>query len=136
MEVWVMNADGTEQRQSSRSGAGGHFEEWAPDGRSLLFRSGDAPAARLTLASGAVEPVTIRGGAHMSSASGGALVADVIGHLQLWVSPSRGEPYQVFAFADPDIRIDYPVWSPDGRWILFDRLKPEGGDIWVLEQAR
>jgi serine/threonine protein kinase len=21
----------------------------------------------------------------------------------------------------------------DGRWILFDRLKPEGGDIWLLE---
>jgi len=39
----------------------------------------------------------------------------------------------VFEFQDPDIRIDYPVWSPDGRWVLFDRLRPQGGDIWVLD---
>ena len=99
--------------------------------------NGDAPAARLTLASGAVEPVGVKGGAHMSSASAGGLVSDVVGHLSLWVSPLRGAgpPFQVFAFEDPDIRIDYPVWSPDGRWILFDRLKPEGGDIWLLERA-
>jgi Tol biopolymer transport system component len=39
----------------------------------------------------------------------------------------------VFQFADPDVRIDYPLWSPDGRWILFDRAAPRGGDLWVLE---
>ncbi|HEY8183441.1 MAG TPA: hypothetical protein VII32_14455 [Thermoanaerobaculia bacterium] len=27
----------------------------------------------------------------------------------------------------------YPVWSPDGHWLLFDRFKPEGGDIWMAE---
>jgi hypothetical protein len=26
---------------------------------------------------------------------------------------------------------DYPVWSPDGRWVLFDRFR--GGNIWLLE---
>ena len=31
------------------------------------------------------------------------------------------------------VRIDYPVWSPDGKWILFDRAAPSGGDIWLLE---
>jgi Tol biopolymer transport system component len=52
----------------------------------------------------------------------------------VWVHPLDGsEPYQVFEFADPDIRIDYPVWSPDGKWILFDRAAPSGGDIWLLE---
>ena len=25
------------------------------------------------------------------------------------------------------------VWSADGKWILFDRVKPEGGDVWVVE---
>jgi Tol biopolymer transport system component len=47
-----------------------------------------------------------------------------------------GSPQQVFAFADPDVRIDYPVWSPDGRWILFDRAAPSGGDLWIIEGAR
>jgi hypothetical protein len=41
--------------------------------------------------------------------------------------------YRVFEFVDSDVRIDYPVWSPDGRWILFDRAAPRGGDLWALE---
>ena len=42
-------------------------------------------------------------------------------------------PRKVFEFDDPDARIDYPVWSPDGRWILFDRFQPQGGDVWAVE---
>jgi len=30
-------------------------------------------------------------------------------------------------------RVDYPVWSPDGKWVLFDRFRPQGGDIWVID---
>jgi len=40
---------------------------------------------------------------------------------------------KLFTFDDPDVKIDYPVWSPDGHWLLFDRFKPEGGDIWMAE---
>jgi hypothetical protein len=42
----------------------------------------------------------------------------------------------VFEFADADSRIDYPAWSPDGRWMLFDRGTPRGGDVWVMEEGR
>jgi Tol biopolymer transport system component len=31
---------------------------------------------------------------------------------------------------------DYPVWSPDGRWILFARAAPRSGDVWMLEGAQ
>ena len=34
-----------------------------------------------------------------------------------------------------DVRIDYPVWSPDGRALLFDRVRPSGGNIWLLSDA-
>ncbi len=55
-------------------------------------------------------------------------------HKELWVSPlSGGSPEKVFEFDDADARIDYPVWSPDGKWILFDRFVPQGGDIWLME---
>jgi len=61
---------------------------------------------------------------------------DVVAHKTLWISPLHGgEPEIAFEFGDPDVRIDYPVWSPDGRWLLFDRFRPQGGDIWVLEIA-
>jgi len=41
--------------------------------------------------------------------------------------------YKVFDFGTSEVRIDYPVWSPDGRWVLFDRAQPSGGDVWMLE---
>jgi Tol biopolymer transport system component len=61
-------------------------------------------------------------------------VIDVRGHKAVWVYPLDGAPAEkMFEFADPDVRIDYPVWSPDGRWLLFDRVAPQGGDVWLLE---
>jgi eukaryotic-like serine/threonine-protein kinase len=135
-ELWAMNSDGTGQRQLSTVGSMGHFEVWAADGRSVIFRpgSGGKTAERLTVADGSLTPLEIRGGSHMSFAPGDSLIGDVVDHRQLWVSPLGGKPYTTFAFDDPDVRIDYPVWSPDGKWILFDRLKPAGGDIWLIEQ--
>ena len=94
MEVWVMHADGTEQRQLSTVGSIGHFEIWAADGGSLLFHpaTGPAAAARLTLAGGALTPLDVRGGSHMSFGPGEAMIADVIDHRQVWVSPLAGAP--------------------------------------------
>ena len=76
----------------------------------------------------------VAGGSHMSFSPDGALILDVLAHKTLWVSPLKtGKPAQVFAFDDPEVRIDYPVWSPDGRWVLFDRFRPQGAAIWLLE---
>ena len=45
-------------------------------------------------------------------------------------------PRRRVEFPDADARIDYPVWSPDGRWVLFDRFQPQGGDVWVMDGLR
>jgi Tol biopolymer transport system component len=75
------------------------------------------------------------GGSHLSFSPDRSLVLDVIGHRVLWAYPANGAPARrVYEFADADSRIDYPVWSPDGRWVLFDRGSPRGGDVWVLEE--
>lgn len=71
----------------------------------------------------------------MSLASGGRLVSNGTGHRQLWISPLDGTPYPTFAFDDPEVRVDYPIRAPGGRWILFDRTKPEGGDTWLMERV-
>jgi Tol biopolymer transport system component len=79
----------------------------------------------------------IASGAHMSFSPDESLILDVKGHKALWVYPLNGKPaYQVFAFSDPDVRIDYPVWSPDGGWVLFDRAAPKGGDLWLIEGTK
>jgi hypothetical protein len=65
-----------------------------------------------------------------------SVMIDVVDHRTLWRSPlAGGAPEQLFAFDDPNVRIDYPVISPDGRWLLFDRLTPLGGDLWRLRPA-
>jgi Tol biopolymer transport system component len=46
------------------------------------------------------------------------------------------EERKIFESDDPDIRIDYPEWSPDGEWVVFDRVEPQGADLWLLEGLR
>jgi len=87
------------------------------------------------LTGGEPEPlVESAGGAHISLSPDHSRIMDVIGHRVLWVSPVAGtKPEKVYEFSDPTVRIDYPVWSPDGKWILFDRFLPQGGDVWMME---
>ena len=138
IEAWVMNADGSGARKLTTGGAGGHFMRWTADGKGL-FLMARTPLGmrivRLDIASGAMDSLpTIASGAHISLSPDQKRILDVRNHKTIWVHPINGsEPYQVFEFADPDIRIDYPVWSPDGKWVLFDRAAPSGGDIWLLE---
>ena len=137
LEVWVMNADGSSPRQLTRLGVSGHFLRWMPDGQSILFRCNCAGTPRTLRAPlSGDEPLPVgetAGGAHLSLSPNASRIMDVIAHKTLWVSPLGGKPEKVFAFDDPDSRIDYPVWSPDGHWVLFDRFRPQGGDIWMME---
>jgi len=136
-EVWVMNSDGSGQRQLGDSGVIGHFVRWSREGDAVIYRSpgGGAPRTLKHGLDGVLEELpNVMGGAHMSLSPDHSRIMDVVGHKVLWVSPLDGEtPEKIFEFDDPDVRIDYPVWSPDGRWILFDRFRPQGGDIWMME---
>lgn len=138
LELWVMNADGSEQRQLTRIGIRGHFQRWNKAGDAIVFRSsyGDKPGIFQAPLDGS-EPqrlADVNGGSHLSFCPDYKLLMDVVGHKALWISPLvSDQPQKVFEFVDKDIRIDYPVWSPDGKWILFDRFRPQGGDIWIMD---
>jgi Tol biopolymer transport system component len=139
LEVWRMDADGGNPRQLTDVGVMGHFLRFTADGRHIVFRSPGrgAPATmRVPADGGAPESLPeVKGGAHMSFSPDGSRILDVVGHKTLWVSPlDGGKPAAVFEFDDPDVRIDYPVWSPDGRYVLFDRFRPQGGDVWTIEE--
>ncbi len=140
MEVFVMKRDGSNVRQLTSCGTSGHFLRWSADGTRIFFR---CPSARATMTvsidGGEPEPVAeVIGGAHMSLSPDQSMIMDVLNHRTLWCSPLQerqgAAPRKVFEFDDADSRIDYPVWSPDGRWILFDRFQPHGGDVWAVEE--
>jgi TolB protein len=137
-EVWLMNADGSGQRQVASVGCWGHFLIWTKDSRAIVFRGESERQIqiyRVDIESGELTPLPpVMSGGHMSFSPSQSLIMDVNSHKVLWAHPVDGRPpYQVYQFADPDVRIDYPLWSPDGRWIMFDRAAPRGGDLWALE---
>jgi serine/threonine-protein kinase len=138
-EIWLMDADGSNQRRLTSVGAWGHFQRWTRDGAAIIFRADDWSQVRIVkvaVADGALSELpTVESGGHMSLSPSGSVVMDVRGHRTLHARPLDGRPgYQVFEFANPDVRIDYPVWSPDGRWVLFDRAEPRGADLWTLSE--
>jgi Tol biopolymer transport system component len=106
--------------------------------RGIVFRcpSGKPRTMRVPALGGEPEEMPeVVGGAHMSFSPDQTKIMEVLGHKALWVSPlSGGSPERVFEFGDPDSRIDYPRWYPDGRFILFDRFRPRGGDDWMMEK--
>jgi Tol biopolymer transport system component len=136
LEVWVMNPDGSGPRPLSDTGTAGHFLLWTPDSKAVLYRTPGTHSRMMKaeLAGGPPRPLgEVAGGAHMSFSPDGSRIMDVVGHKELWVTPLAGAPEKVFEFADADARIDYPVWSPDGRLVLFDRFRPQGCDVWMME---
>ena len=138
LEVWVMNADGSEPRQLTRVGVMGHFLRWAPEGDAIVFRclcGGKPQSMQVALSGGDPQPLPeVIGGSHMSFSPDYSRIMDVLGHKVLWVSPLKGgKPQKVFEFEGKDVRIDYPVWSPNGKWVSFDRFRPQGGDVWMME---
>ena len=137
-EVWLMRSDGHQPRQLSDADVMGHFMRWSQNGDAIIFRcpgSGSPKTVSVLLDGSAAEALPeVVGGAHMSLSPDHSRIMDVVGHKVLWVSPLYGgRPEKVFEFDDPDVRIDYPVWSSDGNWVLFDRFRPRGGDVWMME---
>ena len=111
---------------------------WTADGRAVVFL-GHTPEGgrpiRLDVGTGAMTQLPhVASGAHMSFSPDRSRILDARTHRTLWVHPLDGtDPYQIYDVGEPDMRIDYPVWSPDGKWVLFDHASPRGGDIWQLE---
>jgi Tol biopolymer transport system component len=136
-ELWVMARDGSAPRALTRSGVAGHFLRFTRDGASVVFVAPGGSGRLMSVPVEGGEPVflaEVAGGAHISFTPDSSKLVDVVGHQTLWVTKlPGGERAKLFAFDDPRDRIDYPVLSPDGRFVLFDVFRPSGGDIWSLE---
>ncbi len=137
LELWLMNSDGTNPRRITNVGTRGHFMRWSSGGDMIFFRCSSGKQIVMKVSVNGGEPTSagdISGGSHISFSPDQSMIMDVIGHKEMWVSSlNGGKPKMVFEFDDPEIRTDYPVWSPDGKWILFDKFQPQGGDVWIMK---
>ena len=137
LEVWIMQSDGSAPRALTRSGVLGHFLRFTKGGDAVVFQAAGGAGKLLSVPVAGGEPAPfaeVAGGSHISFTPGFSRVVDVAGHQVLWATPlARGERARLFAFDDPRDRIDYPVLSPDARFVLFDVFRPMGGDVWWLE---
>jgi len=132
---YVMNADGSGQRVLAELPTGGHYMRWM-DANTVIF--GSRGIYTLGFLDGKTpQPLTKeRTGintAHLSLSPDHRFFADN-NHvsLQLWDRDTGHAEANLFTFPDKNVGVDYTVWSPDGRFILFDRNNPQGGDIYKL----
>jgi len=139
VEVFVMNRDGSDQRRLSRTGTGGHFLRWR--GEQVAFNSWIDEKFCIALASldGQVTnwfpiPKDTKVGGHMSFSRDGSAFLENWNHEGIYAFPPAGaKPQFVLHLAEANAHIDYPVWSPSGKWVLFDQMTSQGGDLYLVE---
>jgi hypothetical protein len=129
--VWLMDADGGNRRWL----ANGWYPRWAPDGKRLVchawLENGKASLFIVDVATGASRPLFQAGGWELSlyggtwSPAGNRIVfvGSHDGHDQLaTIDPNGGEDTIRVLYRNEEAGRELfgpPVWSPDGRQIIF-----------------
>ncbi len=134
---YVMNADGSGQRILAELPVSGHYMRWM-DVNTVVFSIGGGVYMQGYV--DGKDPQTVSkiptgiNSSHLSLSPDHRFFADN-NHisLQLWDSKTGRAETNLYTFPDKNIGVDYTVWSPDGRYILFDRNNPQGGDIYELK---
>jgi TolB protein len=141
--VWVADRDGSRQVQVTFDEESASFPLWSPDGEQLavsLFRGAQTHVGVVSSAGG--EPVLqLTEGPGESWAGGwspGGKRVVFAGRREgvwnvWWVSRAGGAPVRV---TDNEAQIDpflgYPVWSPLGSEIVFERREIRA-DLWLVD---
>ncbi len=150
LQLYVMNADGSDQRRllPTVTPWDNWSPAWSPDGQYIAFQSNRNVQTTgfdlyVVRADGTDErPLVVAPGNqyHVSWSPDGkriVYVSDADGDGEIWVANADGsDPVQL---TDNYAEEAWPRWSPDGRWILFQStrdgfwrlyiMRPDGSDV-------
>jgi TolB protein len=143
-EVYVMSADGRNQRPATRSDRLKLFPDWLPDGRAILYVSYDGlqPGFFITSRSDEIRPGPILRrllpglpkyrGRFDPAGEELAMVASVDGAAEIFRVKRRGSEHRRLT-SHPAIDIS-PSWSPDGREIVFCSDRTGSPQLYVMDR--
>lgn len=143
LDVWVRDlVEGTEM-QLTRDPEMAGFPVWAPDSTTLAFeirRSGSTHVCVVDASGGEIRQLTSEEGEAWPfgfSPDGDRVLysAQRSSFWSIrWVSRSTGEDRVLFEEPRLTSYVRYPVWSPDGARVVFERSETTG-DLWALDLA-
>jgi Tol biopolymer transport system component len=149
--VWLMNSDGSQLRQISRTVPGkseDHEPSWSPDGKHIVFTQIDDTTSRQALfvvaragdTARRITPWTLNGGGALWSHDGSTIL------FQSYRDCSCSETSQVYTVRPNGSLLRQlttvgrniePTWSPDGTEILYAHQPGTGPlqlpDLWVMD---
>jgi Tol biopolymer transport system component len=142
LQIWLMNADGSDQHQLTPDDGRNNFPTWSPDGSRIAFRTdrdGNPEIYSMRIDGTDVRRLTNDPGSDFEPSWGPngriVFVSTRGGKSSLWVMNADGSDQHRLTPPSFIWNETSPVWSPDGRRLLFqaDRDQPTGNlELYVM----
>lgn len=139
-QSWIDRLDGSPPVPVPNSDSGQNFPSFSPDGKHLRFSS-SAPGGRSKFTEVSLEDGSLRELAQTDAVGlvdfspDGKEVAfqDILAVFQVWkIRFGDGKRTQLTFGPEPN---GFPHYSPDGKWLSIERVKPGGTEIVLLPSS-